>query len=149
MTAMWHGTPSVPPDPAPQARRTLRRLALTALAALAVTDLLLWQRLGPSLAIESLALAADPRQVRCDGTADIAATVRTNGEAGTLTYRWLRSDGTTSGTLREKTTHGQRHARLHLLWTFQGQGRHEAHATLKVISPSRHSTTATFTYTCP
>jgi hypothetical protein len=90
----------------------------------------------------------DPAGPACDGTADVVGVVRTNGEPGTIDYRWLRSDGTTSGTLREKVTQGRREVRLHLLWTFHGQGSHQARAELEITSPAAHTASARFTYDC-
>ena len=75
----------------------------------------------------------------CDGTADVVGVVKTNGRPGTVTYRWVRSDGTTSGLLREKLTRGQKQARLHLLWTFHGRGEYRAAAELRIVSPSAHT----------
>ncbi|MFK4600370.1 hypothetical protein [Streptomyces pristinaespiralis] len=75
--------------------------------------------------------------------------VRTDGRPGTLTYRWVRSDGTDSGLLRERVVRGQKQARLHLLWTFEGRGEYRAGAELRILSPSRHSAAARFTYRCP
>jgi hypothetical protein len=67
----------------------------------------------------------------------------------TLSYRWTRSDGTASGVLREVVVRGQRQARLHLLWTFQGKGHYTAGAELRIQSPAHRTVTATFTYDCP
>ncbi|WP_236238799.1 hypothetical protein [Streptomyces sp. CC228A] len=50
--------------------------------------------------------------------------------------------------LTERLRRGQREARLHLLWSFTGQGTHRARAELEVLSPSRHTASVTFTYAC-
>ncbi|TLQ42182.1 hypothetical protein [Streptomyces marianii] len=111
---------------------------------------LLAQRLEPSLTVEEVSVETAATVPACGGTADIVGVVRTDGHAGTLAYHWLRSDGTTSGTLLETVTRGQRETRLHLLWTFRGRGRHEARAELRIDSPSGVSPAAVeFTYTCP
>ncbi|UUU20430.1 hypothetical protein [Streptomyces sp. DSM 40750] len=140
--------PAVPPPPPPP-RRRLRGQALPALVVLCVLAFLAWQRLGPSVAVSTVAVTARPTVLGCDGTADIVGLVRTNGRPGTLSYRWSRSDGTTSGVLREVVVRGQRQARLHLLWTFQGEGHHSAQAELRILSPTHHVVTAHFTYDCP
>jgi hypothetical protein len=139
--------PVVPPVPVPR-RRRLRRHALPALVLLCVIALLAWQRLGPSVQVRTVAATVEPKVLGCDGTADIVGLVRTNGRPGTLSYRWIRSDGTASGVLREVLVRDQRQARLHLLWTFQGKGRQEARAELRVLSPTRRTVSVPVTYDC-
>ncbi|MFE7657855.1 hypothetical protein ACFU6M_34105 [Streptomyces bottropensis] len=140
--------PTMPPVQVPR-RRRLRRHALPVLVVLCVLAFLAWQRLGPSVQVRTVAVAAEPKVLGCDGTADIVGLVRTNGRPGTLSYRWIRSDGTTSGVLREVLVRDQRQARLHLLWTFQGTGRHEGRAELRILSPSQRAVTVPVTYDCP
>ena len=144
-----HGTlPAVPPPAAPP-RRRLRRHALPALVLVCVIAFLAWQRLGPSVAVRSVAVTVRPTALGCDATADVVGLVTTNGRPGTLTYRWIRSDGTSSGVLREVVVRGRRQARLHLLWTFQGAGHGTARADLRILSPVHRTVTAHFTYDCP
>jgi hypothetical protein len=139
---------AVGPAPAPGRHRRLRRNTLPALVLACVIAFLLWQRLGPPLGVREVAVTSRPATVGCDGTADIVGLVTTNGRPGTLTYRWVRSDGTASAALHESLTRGERHARLHLRWTFQGTGRYEARAELRVLSPARHSASARVAYDC-
>ncbi|MGW6955135.1 hypothetical protein [Streptomyces chartreusis] len=140
--------PAVPvPPPAPP-RRRLRRHALPALVLLCVLAFLAWQRLGPALEVKSVTVTARPTVLGCDDTADVVGLVTTNGRPGTLSYRWTRSDGTTSGVLRERMVRGQKQARLHLLWTFQGEGHREARAELRILTPAHGAVTARFTYDC-
>ncbi|MFJ3233940.1 hypothetical protein [Streptomyces sp. NPDC086787] len=132
-----HPTPlAVPVSPGPPTRRNPRRHVLPVLVVLCVIAFLAWQRLGPALKVRTVAVTARPASVGCEGTSDLVAVVTTNGRPGTLSYRWNRSDGTTSGVLRETLARGQRQARLHLLWTFQGQGRYAAHADLRILAPT-------------
>ncbi|CAM5641047.1 hypothetical protein [Streptomyces aurantiogriseus] len=140
--------PAVPPPLTPPHRR-LRRHALPTLVVLCVLAFLAWQRLCPSVAVSTVAVTARPTVLGCDDTADIVGLVRTNGRPGTLSYRWIRSDGTTSGVLREVVVRNQRQARLHLQWTFQGEGHHSAQAELRILSPTHRTVTAHFTYDCP
>ncbi|MFC9296883.1 hypothetical protein ACFTWH_31325 [Streptomyces sp. NPDC057011] len=137
---------------APPARRRrgagLRRYALAAVVLLAVLAYLGWQRFGPALEVRDVVVTADPQGPACDAAADVVAVVRTNGRPGTLTYRWLRSDGTRSGQLTERVPSGQREARLHLLWTFQGSGTYAAKAELELLSPGPRTAAAEFTYRC-
>ncbi|CAL9387244.1 hypothetical protein [Streptomyces pilosus] len=139
-----------PPAPLPPPRRHgVRRYALPALVLLAVLALLTWQRLGPAPAVRDAEVTAPAAAVGCGGTADLVGTVTTNGRPGTLTYRWTRSDGTSSGVLREEVAPGQERVRLHLLWTFEGAGRYEARAELRILSPGVRTATAGLTYDCP
>ncbi|MFC7840746.1 hypothetical protein [Streptomyces sp. NPDC057382] len=140
--------PALPQRPAPAGRR-LRRHALPALVVLCVLAFLAWQRLGPPLTVGSVTVTARPSTLGCDGTADVTGLVTTNGRPGTLTYRWVRSDGTSSGVLEEELVRGRKQARLHLRWTFQGKGEREARAELRIISPVSRTAAAGFTYSCP
>ncbi|MFD4245479.1 hypothetical protein ACFWP3_28400 [Streptomyces sp. NPDC058525] len=137
---------------APPARRRrgagLRRYTLAAVVLLAVVAYLGWQRLGPALAVEDVAVTTDPKGPACDAAADVVAVVRTNGRPGTLTYRWLRSDGTRSERLTERVPRGQQEARLHLLWTFRGTGTYPARAELELVSPGQRTAAVEFTYRC-
>ncbi|MGW0494681.1 hypothetical protein ACWD0Z_04385 [Streptomyces sp. NPDC003007] len=143
-----HRTLAATPAPPPRPRRP-RRHALPVSVVLCVLALLAWQRLGPPLTVSAATVTARPAQLDCDGTASIVALVTTNGRPGTLSYRWVRSDGTSSGVLEEKTVRGQKRARLHLRWTFQGPGRHTARAELRILSPIERTATTRFTYACP
>ncbi|WP_338673795.1 hypothetical protein V1460_12385 [Streptomyces sp. SCSIO 30461] len=115
-----------------------------------MTGWFLGQRPVPPMTVEQVSVAAAATRPTCGGTADIVGVVRTDGRAGTLVYRWVRSDGSTSGTLRETVPRGQRETRLHLLWTFHGRGSHEARAELVIDAPTGTLPAAVeFTYSCP
>lgn len=126
----------------------LRRYALAAGVLLAVLAHLGWQRFGPALAVREVAVTTAAEGPACDAAADVVAVVRTNGRPGTLTYRWLRSDGTRSEPLTERVPRGQREARLHLLWTFRGTGTYPARAELELLSPGRRTAAVEFGYRC-
>ncbi|MFJ8078996.1 hypothetical protein ACIQ6Y_00005 [Streptomyces sp. NPDC096205] len=140
--------PVVAEPPAPRPRTGLRRYALPALVLLCVLAFLAWQRLGSSVEVRSVSVAARPAVLGCDTTSDIVARVTTDGSPGTLTYRWIRSDGTASGVLRETLARGQREARLHLRWTFEGEGHLTGQADLRLLTPTTHTVTAQVTYDC-
>ncbi|WP_411102682.1 hypothetical protein [Streptomyces sp. cmx-4-9] len=136
---------------APPRRRRgggLRRYALAACVLLAVLGYLGWQRLSPTVGVRDLAVTTDPAGPTCDTTADVVAVVKTDGRPGTLTYRWVRSDGTRSEELTERVPRGRHEARLHLLWTFRGAGSHRARAELHLVSPERRTAAVDFTYSC-
>lgn len=136
------------PPSAPPGRR-LRRHALPVFVLLCVLALLAWQRLGQPLRVGAITVTARPTALGCDGTAHIVALVTTNGRPGTLSYRWVRSDGTASGALEEVMVRGQKRARLHLRWTFQGPGQHTARAELRILSGPERTASTRFTYECP
>ncbi|MGW7453404.1 hypothetical protein [Streptomyces sp. NPDC054787] len=140
----------VVPGPAPARRGGgLRRYALAAAVLVAVLACLAWQRYTPGIAVRDVAVTTDPAGPACGGTADVVAVVRTNGRPGTLTYRWIRSDGTRSEPLTERVPRGRQEATLHLLWTFQGQGTYPAKAQLELLEPTRQTPPpAEFTYRC-
>ncbi|MFF8428969.1 hypothetical protein ACF07Y_28180 [Streptomyces sp. NPDC016566] len=140
--------PTVPPAPAPP-RRSMRRHALPALVLVCVIAFLAWQHFQPSVGLRTVAVAVRPTTVGCDGTANIVGAVTTNGRPGTFSYRWRRSDGTASAVLRETVTRGQRQARLHLLWTFQGKGHYKARAELRILTPIHRTVATHLTYDCP
>ncbi|MGW1616703.1 hypothetical protein ACWCQZ_46355 [Streptomyces sp. NPDC002285] len=145
---IWRGTIDEPVSKLSRKHRPRLRLRTLALAVLiAVLSFLLWQRLWTNLEVQSVTVKA-PSNLGCNGTVDVTAIVRTNGGAGKLTYKWIRSDGTTSGELNEKLQRGQSEVRLHLLWTFQGTGKYPAWASLQLTSPTRERKTAELTYFC-
>ncbi|MFG2990494.1 hypothetical protein ACGFZK_14600 [Streptomyces sp. NPDC048257] len=134
--------------PRPRRGAGLRRYALAAVVLAAVIAYLGWQRLGPGIEVREVAVSTDPNGPACDATADVVAVVGTNGRPGTLTYRWVRSDGTQSEQLTERVPRGQREARLHLLWTFHGTGTYPAKAELRLVSPQQRTAAVDFTYRC-
>lgn len=140
--------PAAVPTPTRRPRGGLRRHALPALVLLLVIAFLAWQRSGTGFAADRVTVTTRQTTVECDNTADIVGVINTNGRPGTLSYRWVRSDGTTSAVLREVVPGGQKKARVHLLWTFRGEGRYRAQAELHVLSPSRHTATIRFVYDC-
>ena len=147
-TALWRGE-AQPPDNTPRRRRRLLSWLLPLLVLITVIAILLWQRSGPSLAITNAAVTVASSALTCDGTANVNAEMHTNGNAGTITYRWRRSDGTVSDPLRQQVTRGSTDVHVVLLWSFHGQGTMNATATLEVLSPNQMTASATFAYTCP
>ncbi|MDT0309698.1 hypothetical protein RM780_22455 [Streptomyces sp. DSM 44917] len=138
------------PAPARPRRRglLLRRYGLALVVLVAVALFVLWQRGGPGVTVTGVRVLTPPAPA-CGGTADVTGLVSTDGNPGTIRYRWVRSDGTTSQTLEERVTRGQREAELHLLWRFEGEGTIRATAELHLLTPTPASATTTFTYTCP
>ncbi|MCH0540806.1 hypothetical protein I3F58_14755 [Streptomyces sp. MUM 203J] len=145
-------TPAPPPPRPPRRPAAWRRYTLPVLVYLCVLAFLAWQRYGPTVAVRDAVARTGgvvaPAGGGCGGTADIVGVVRTDGRPGTLTYRWVRNDGSTSPVLSERVRRGQEEARLHLKWTFSGQGVYAARADLEILTPTRHTASAVFTYTC-
>ncbi|MFI1050687.1 hypothetical protein ACH4U3_33795 [Streptomyces griseoruber] len=143
-------TVTVPAAPPARRHRRLRRHALPALVLVAAVLFLLWRQFEtPGLAVRGVSAAAARGSTGCDATADVVGVVRTDGHAGRLSYRWVRNDGTESDVLHATVAEGHREVRVHLLWTFQGQGHYAATAELRVLSPDGRTARAAFTYDCP
>ncbi|MFI9255240.1 hypothetical protein [Streptomyces sp. NPDC053069] len=125
----------------------LRRYRLAAAVLAIVLAWLFWQRHTADLRITQVT-ARTGSVLGCGGTAEVVAVVRTNGAAGTFTYEWNRSDGTSSGPREERLARGEDETSLRLLWTFHGRGTGKATARLVIESPGRHTASASFAYTC-
>jgi len=130
-------------------RRRLLSWLLPLLVLIAVIAILLWQHSGSPLAITNATVNVASPTLTCDETANVTAEMRTNGNAGTITYRWRRSDGTVSDTLRQQVAKGSTNVSVVLLWSFHGQGTMKATATLEILSPDPTSASAAFAYTFP
>ena len=145
--AIWRGTAAGADGPS-RRRRAWVPWLLPLLVLIAVLAILLWQRTGSPITVGGAAVRADAPSVTCDGTATITGTLRTNGERGTITYRWKRSDGTVSGNLQQQVAKGTDQVDVVLLWTFHGEGTLQAAATLQVLSPSPSNASTSFSYSC-
>jgi hypothetical protein len=147
--AVWHGATAPQPPQPPRSRWLWLRRYGPALAVLtAVAAYLLWLYGGPRVSVTGVEVSV-ASQPGCGQRADVVGLIRTDGRPGTIVYRWLRSDGTDSPEMTERVTRGQREAEVHLLWQFEGEGRMDATAELRVTSPARHTASASFTYACP
>lgn len=145
---VWRGTPKRKGRQEPRGRlHWLGRYRLAAAVLAIVLAWLLWQRQTADLRIAQVT-AQTSSVLGCDGTAEVVAVVKTNGAAGAFTYEWNRSDGTSSGPREERLGRGQDETRLRLQWTFHGKGTSKATARLVIESPSRHTASASFAYTC-
>lgn len=149
--AVWQGTapgPRTPPPAQSDRRRWVVRVLALLLVLLVIAGYLLWRRVGPTLAVASVSVAASPARLSCGGTEQLLATVRTNGGRGTLRYHWVRSDGTDSGPLTQSLPAGDHQVQLPLRWTVQGRGDFHGTATLDVTAPGQAAGSAEFTYAC-
>jgi hypothetical protein len=116
------------------------------LALAAIVAWLLWPT--GALHVRAVTAKTDPATVACNTSADVIATVTTNGNPGQLKYRWIRNNGSGSGTLTQSLSRGQHSVNLHLTWTFRGPGTFDARATVQLITPSTSSATVNFRYAC-
>jgi len=106
------------------------------------------QRLVPLRVGGATVALAEPLGDKCDVQAKVMGTIRTNGAAGTITYRWLTSDGKTTAILAEQVNLGTEHVQVPLLWTFSGKSTIRAKATLHILTPSELEASTEFTYSC-
>ncbi|MFD7416923.1 hypothetical protein [Kitasatospora purpeofusca] len=144
--AVWHG--AAVPGAEPPPRRRARRWLLPLVLLLAVLALLFWRFSTPALAVTGVRVSTDPAGPGCDSVAVIKAEVETNGGAGTLRYRWLRSDGTTSGEIGQDLGSGTHRTELVLRWSFEGRGSLAATATLEILAPGSRTAAVSFPYHC-
>ena len=142
--AAWHGIPPEKPR-----RRPHRGWFLPLAVLVGVIILLLLQRIGGPLSVSGVAASAGTPSIGCDSTETLTATLRTNGDAGTIIYRWVRSDGTASDELRQTVSSGTKQVDVVLRWAFSGHGTMHALATIEVLTPGTASAVASFDYTCP
>jgi hypothetical protein len=106
------------------------------------------QRLVP-LRVDGVTVAlAEPLGDKCDVQAKVVGTIRTNAAAGTISYRWLTSDGKTTSILNEQVNLGTSRVQVPLLWTFSGRSTIRAKATLNILTPSEVEASTEFTYSC-
>jgi hypothetical protein len=152
------GAPAAPAWPTVKGRRRRRgRLAtvlvpmVPILAAAGVAAFILFNRLGtsgPALTITSVSVTSPPT-ASCGQAVHVSAVINTNGGAGTIAYRWTRSDGQETPAQQLNATRDQTSYPVPLSWQIQGRGRFDAVATLTVTSPSGASpAVARFLYTC-
>ncbi len=133
--------------PPPQRLRRSRALNIALTVALAVAVVwLLWP--AGSLHVRSVSVRATPAVVACEHSANVVATVRTDGNAGMLHYRWSRNDGVGSGTLVQSLKRGQHSVGLRLTWSFHGPGTYNARAMVQLLSAGNPSATVNFRYVC-
>ncbi|MFI5530785.1 hypothetical protein ACIA8O_19810 [Kitasatospora sp. NPDC051853] len=147
--AVWHGAAQQEPPPRPRRRGRWALFLLVLLLALALLGWFAWQRYGRPVAVNSVSVQTGSADLPCDGTQVITAALETDGGAGDVSYRWLRSDGTDSGPLTQRVEPGHHTTQLTLRWSFHGQGTLDATATLQVDAPTAHTSAVSFRYTCP
>lgn len=144
--AAWRG--EVPVAEPKRKRRKGGWLLATIVLIVVLAILAWWYKFGAPIKVTAATAHAQTASVTCGQTETIIGTLTTNGDAGTVTYQWTRSDGTQSAQLQQHFAKGEHSANVSLLWTFSGQGTVNATATLNVISPSSTTAATSFTYSC-
>ncbi|WP_182873874.1 hypothetical protein [Microbispora sp. H10670] len=138
----------------PRRRRRTTAWAGTALLAILIAAVILWLRQTPAVeaAVSGVDVKVAKKTVRCDGTADFAGVVTTNGGAGTIRYLWIRSDDRKRQEQEQRVSSGDTSVHLPLHWKVTGPGSFKGSATLRVLSPTTTGKsiqdTASFTYKC-
>ncbi|MGW3123897.1 hypothetical protein ACWDBW_43475 [Streptomyces sp. NPDC001107] len=154
-TGIWRGTvtPEVPSGvtarrPRPWWRRELRSLVVViALVVAVVLAMRSCTAAGSPLNVLDATVTA-PEVGHCAKTVVVTGVLRTDGHAGTVDYRWKRSDGTASAVLHQEVGRNVRSSKVVLRWSFDGRGTMKATATLEVLSPDRVTASTSFTYDC-
>jgi hypothetical protein len=103
---------------------------------------------GSSVVVQRVDVRAVPATATCDTTVDVVGTLVTDGQAGSVRYQWVRSDGQTSEVLSQTIASGVTTTDVHLQWSVTGQGRLAATATLRVLDPAPVEGSGGFTYSC-
>ncbi|MET7475981.1 hypothetical protein ABZT17_16660 [Streptomyces sp. NPDC005648] len=153
-TGIWTGTltPDRPSGAGPRSRRPWWRRELPSLlvvAAVVVAVLVGLRSCAGSDPLRVLdARVSAPTVGRCAKTVVVTGVLRTDGNPGTVDYRWKRSDGTESAVLHQEVGRNVRSSEVVLRWSFDGRGTMKATATLEVLSPDPMTASAGFTYTC-
>ncbi|WP_320069885.1 hypothetical protein [Micromonospora sp. RTGN7] len=135
--------------PRPAWRRVVSVLsALCTVVLVVAVGFFIWQWLSP-LEVEGVTVAvAEPAGNRCDVTVEVVATVRTNGNAGTIRYQWLRSGAAPGALVGERVGRGQRTVTLPLKWSFAGVGTTRETATVNIVEPSVAQASTEVRYVC-
>ena len=153
-TALWRGEARPAPpaeDPGLAWRRQTQRwiLPLTVLIlVIAVLIYYLWGRGASPLDVNGATVRISAPVLGCGDTERLTASINTNGGAGTIEYRWRRSDGTTSDRLSQSVPSGDRHVNVVLDWSFSGYGILDASATIEILGPGAGTATTSFMYHC-
>ncbi len=115
----------------------------------AVVLYFLFGRSTPSMSVTGVSVRTASATVSCSGQQTLTGVIATNGGAGSLTYQWVRSDGTKSAVLHQTVNSGDELVDVTLLWNFEGTGSLHATAVLDILGPGpRYSATASFDYSC-
>ena len=153
VAASWREGRTPPPAPPPRrGRKLLRSLVGTLITAAIAVAVVLWllRGQGGDLEVTGIKVQVPQRTQGCDSTVEITGVLTTNGEAGRITYRWIRSDGHDSGVLHESVEKDKHDVTVHLSWLIKGPGARRFTATLELVEPasSAGKASSAFGYSC-
>jgi hypothetical protein len=129
-------------------RRLLITSVIVTLVLIAWVGYQIYQRLIPLRLDRVTVELAEPLGDKCDVQAKVVGTIRTNGAAGSISYRWLTSDGKATSTLNERVNLGTSQVQLTMMVTFNGKGTTQTRATLHILTPREVQASTEFTYSC-
>jgi hypothetical protein len=146
----WRSGRAQPPR---RRRRLVRNLISWLVTAALLVAVLVWLLLrgqASDIEVTGIQVQTPERAQTCDANVDVTGVLATNGEAGQITYRWVRSDGHTSGLLHETVEAGKREVTVHLSWAIKGPGDRRFTATLELLEPKSNADKASsgFRYSC-
>lgn len=141
---------------APRPRRRRRRVrglisGLITVALLAgVLAWLLLRGQGSGLEVTAIEVRTPQQTQTCNATVNVTGVLTTNGKAGRIAYRWIRSDGNDSGLLYQTVETGRREVTVPMSWTIDGPGQRRFTATLELVEPESGANKASsaFGYSC-
>ncbi|MFE3452896.1 hypothetical protein ACFXJ8_28610 [Nonomuraea sp. NPDC059194] len=132
-------------------RRTVVSAAVFALVIAGAVLAWLSVRSPADLVVRSVTVSA-PKTLGCRKTATITGNLVTNGEGGSVTFQWLRSDRKEPIEQTETVASGETTHAVLLRWTVKGEATAKLTARLRVLSPvpqgQKVEDKATFTYKC-
>ncbi|MBR7837741.1 hypothetical protein KDL01_30975 [Actinospica durhamensis] len=156
-TAIWRGaaepeagtsgSTTMPPTQ-PRGQRWVLPLTVLILV-IAVVAYFTWGRSPASMSVTGVSVRTSSATVPCSGQETLTGVIVTDGGAGSVTYQWVRSDGTKSAVLHQTVNSGDKLVDVTLLWSFEGTGSLHATAVLNVLGPgAARSGSASFDYSC-
>jgi len=115
----------------------------------AVVAYFLFGRSSPAVSVTGVSVRASSATLGCSGQETLTGVITTAGGAGTVSYQWVRSDGTKSDVLNQAVSSGDKSVDVTLVWNFDGTGSMRATAVLDVLGPGTpRSASASFDYKC-
>jgi serine/threonine-protein kinase len=102
---------------------------------------------GPLSVGTDVKLTATPQQGGCDTTYNFVATGSVTG-AGTLVYRWERSDGQQTPDISVAITPKEGSFKFEIPWRIIGKQKRDERMTFRIVSPTARSVSQPISYSC-
>ncbi|MFC4060513.1 hypothetical protein ACFOWE_19590 [Planomonospora corallina] len=138
----------------PAGRRYRTALSAVVLALILAGAALAWLLRTPAsaLAVTGAEVVVPKKTLKCGESAAIRGVLTTNGSAGEIRYRWLRSDGDEPVEHTHRVPGGETEHEVTLRWDVRGKGTFKGTVTLEVLSPVPDGEAVedkkSFTYRC-